>query len=448
MEFNGKYRKNDSKQLVSSVAYLIGVRESAFSEDLFLRSEFDRLDAIPEANKIRDLCMLRTALVRKGKEIDAEMLYFKPIDKLPESLVPQKAITRLRNYGIEIVKANRRVIGYTSDVNALIEENIGCCRNLFPVWIEWRYIRNLFIMPKGNTDQGVNSARSFYQQNADFFPFHCYLNIPRHESGNILHTDRKFVSLLYRFNGDTFEDTKMVMDVTADERDNLTTFMSAHKNICVVVDCENSNPYLLCDALNNIKAHHPDISESIKKVILFDDNNTVDAWRWISGYLKFPTEHVLVERINEHKSLVDQRITARVQQEYYENSMTGFLLVSSDSDYWGLIAYSKADFLVLAEREKTGSCFTDALKDAKVNYSFLEDFASTDSKFKEGALAEMVNNYLSERISLDINEMFNHIFSGSRMPVTAKEQNMMVEKMLKKLHLNIGKSGELSVVCG
>lgn len=448
MEFNGKYRKNESKQLVSTVAYLIGVRSNAFDGDLFMKTEYDKLDQIPEANKIRDLCLLRTALMKKGDDIDAEMLYFKPLNKVSATLVPQDAMTRLKNYGIEIVKANRRSIGYITDVNALIGENIDNCKTLFPIWLEWRYVRNLFVMPRGNTEQGVSGAKGFFRSNRDFFPFHCYVNIPRHESGNILFNDKKFVNTLYGFNGDSFGDSKMLMDVADDERDNLARFLSAHKNICVVVDCENSNPYLLCDVLNNIKAHHGEDAESIKKVILFDDSNTVDAWRWISGYLKFPTEHILVERINEHKSLVDQRITATVQQEYYENNVTGFLLVSSDSDYWGLIAYSKADFLVLAEREKTGSCFTEALKSAKVNYSFLEDFASTDSSFKEGALTEMVNRYLSERVSIDLNSMFEMIFSGSKMPVTTKERNMMIDKMIKKIRLNFGKNGGLSIVCG
>lgn len=449
MEFNGNHRENESKQIVSTVAYLIGSRENSFSGNLFLRAEYDKLEKNQDANIIRHLCILRTALLKRGKEIDLDMLYnLRSLNKVSKDLIPQESIEKLRASGIEIVKANKRSVNYIMDINALIEDRIGKCKSLFPVWIEWKYIRNLFIMPKGNTDSGVNNAKSSYLANYDTFPYHCYINIPNHQDGNILWNDRKFVGFLYNINGDNFGDMKIMMDVSDDEKANLMDFLSSHEKICVVVDCENSNPYLLCDVLNNIKANNVGGSANhIQKVILFDDSHTIDAWRWLTGYLSFPVEHILCERINEHKSLVDQRITATTQQEYYENGVTGFLLVSSDSDYWGLIAYSKADFLVLAEREKTGACFTDALKSARVNYSFLEDFASANSSFKEGALMEMMNRYLSERVAIDINAMFEALFTGSKMPVTTKEENMMKEHLLRKLRLNINKNGELSIIC-
>ena len=449
MEFRGSYRENESKQIVSTLAYLIGSRESSFSGDLFLKAVFDELEKDQDASIIRNLCLLRTALLKHGKEIDLDMLYnLRSLNKVSKDLISQEAIDELNKAGIQIVKPNKRSVNYIIDINALIEERIGKCKSLFPVWVEWKYIRNLFIMPKGNTENGVNAAKGSYSTNYDNYPYHCYINIPNHQNGNILWNDRKFLGFLYGINGDNFGDMKMVMDVSENERGNLIDFLEAHDKICVVVDCENSNPYLLCDVLNNIKAHYGDgAANHICKVILFDDTHTIDAWRWLSGYLSFPTEHILCERINEHKSLVDQRITATVQQEYYENGVKGFILVSSDSDYWGLISYSKADFLVLAEREKTGSCFTEALKSARVNYSFLEDFASTNSSFKEGMLTEMVNQYLAEKVAIDINSMFEDLFNGSKMPVTKKEESMMKERLLRKLRLNINKNGELSIIC-
>ena len=55
------------------------------------------------------------------------------------------------------------------------------------------------------------------------------------------------------------------------------------------------------------------------------------------------------------QSLVDAKLIAGTCKEHYENTVDSFLLVSSDSDYWGLIStLEKARFLVMVEYNKFG----------------------------------------------------------------------------------------------
>ena len=54
----------------------------------------------------------------------------------------------------------------------------------------------------------------------------------------------------------------------------------------------------------------------------------------------------MIERIKQNKSLVDIKLTARACQEHYQKQVDSFVIVSSDSDYWGLSLHCRTpDFL-------------------------------------------------------------------------------------------------------
>ena len=87
---------------------------------------------------------------------------------------------------------------------------------------------------------------------------------------------------------------------------------------------------------------------------LFDDVHTSSAWDYISDIIDIPVEHFETERVLENKSLVDMSMALQISKEYYENDVKSAILVSSDSDFWGLIKQlPRARFLVLNEFRKT-----------------------------------------------------------------------------------------------
>ena len=63
----------------------------------------------------------------------------------------------------------------------------------------------------------------------------------------------------------------------------------------------------------------------------------------------------------------------------YKNDVDSFVIVSSDSDYWGLISsLPDAHFLVMIEREKCGPDMKEALADSGIFYCYLDDFYPTE----------------------------------------------------------------------
>lgn len=193
------------------------------------------------------------------------------------------------------------------------------------------------------------------------------------DSGNILYNDKKFVSLLYEANADYFTDLSKVSDAGNLTKAGIYKFLDKSERVVVVVDCENSDPYKLYATLNNLNQEA--LLNKICKIILYDDIHTTSAWKILERFTQIPIEHVLIERIKENKSLVDIRLTTGTCREYYQNNVDSFILVSSDSDYWGLIsAMPEVRFFVMVESEKCSPTIKNALINAGISYCYIDDF--------------------------------------------------------------------------
>lgn len=96
--------KSSVYRIVSTVAYLLGVRRQIF-ENEYEPPEmkvFQDLDQDREARIIRNLCMLRTAIERNFSQILYEFRYnMKNLNTLPQ-MVPVECLTELERDGISL----------------------------------------------------------------------------------------------------------------------------------------------------------------------------------------------------------------------------------------------------------------------------------------------------------------------------------------------------------
>ena len=92
--------------------------------------------------------------------------------------------------------------------------------------------------------------------------------------------------------------------------------------------------------------------------------------------------------------------------------MDSFVIVSSDSDYWGLISsLPDAHFLVMIEREKCGPDMKEALADSGIFYCYLDDFYSGNSEdIKKNALFKEMYRWIDNSVHLNVNDMFDAAF--------------------------------------
>ena len=439
--------KDSTYDIVSKVAYLIGVPKHIFeNEHEPPKLEiYELLDKDKSARIIRNLCVVRAAIERRfGKINDKIRKEYKSIYSLPE-LIPQDALRQLDLDGASFYKkSSTKLAHHIIEINKLIRDRINNCKHIFPVWLNWDYIRDLFNMKNGLTEEGTKAAAGVYFSNLECYPYSIFINWNPQPNGNILYNDKKFVTLLYQWHNDYFSDYSKVSDAGSFVKSNIYDFIDDAKRVVMAVDCENSDPYRLCATLKGLDA---DVTAKIQKIMLFDDVHTVDAWRILESHTKIPVEHIMTERVKQTKSLVDIELTAMTCREHYVNLVDSFIIVSSDSDYWGLISsLPEAKFLVMIEREKCGPDMKAALANSGIFYCYIDDFYTGDGEdLKKNALFNEIYRALDEALKLNVKDMLDDALLATRIDMSPAAKRQFFEKYIKRMSLVIDDDGKASI---
>lgn len=433
--------KDDKCEIVSVVAYLIGVPEEKIS-GYPMAEKFPALSKNKSARIVRNLSIVRTAIERNFKAINNQMRQeYKDITNIAE--IPREAVEQLRLDGVSFVKKSSTTLAqHIVEINRLMTDRINNCKDLFPTWAKWSYIRDLFIMPNGLTEEGTKAAADEYYANKFFYPYQMYINWAPYYAGNILLNDTKFMSILYEQHNDYFTDTTKTADVSKHVKSNIYSFLEQSEKVVVFVDCENCDPYNLCAALRSL-----DEAElaKISGIILFDDVHTPAIWQIFKDYTPVPVEYMLIERIHAGKSLVDGKLIARACKEHYLNNVDSMILASSDSDYWSLISsLDTAKFLVMVEHDKCGPDLMNALAERDIFYCFLDDFyAGGSEELKTKAVVSEVIQRL-QPLKINLKTVLDEALRASRVSMADAEKNGFYEKYLRRLTISADAEGNVS----
>ena len=257
--------KNPRFDIVSRIAYLLGVSEEYFlgEESNFDEKIYTELEECKDGRIVRNLCIIRTALLRNNGRIRNLFQYdMKNIDTIPEYIAPE-CIKKLKKDEVDIWRANWTPAKYVVLVSAEIKKHINGCKNSFPLWLNWDYVKDMFCLPELKERQ-VSKLVESYGEKRNRFPYTMYVvGALSVEVGNILYNDEKFVSYLYRRNGDMFDDLSKVTDASDEIKKNIKDYIRDNQEITIVVDCENANPYKLYSVLDGLE---PTTREHIKKI--------------------------------------------------------------------------------------------------------------------------------------------------------------------------------------
>jgi len=389
------------------------------------------------------LCVLKTAILNNFQKIRKTMMFESRSLYGMSELLPTQCIDQLYADGISLPNS-RDLTDHVIEINRLLSDRINNCKDVFPIWLCWEYVRDLFITPNGLAVEGTREAANLYYANRDLYPYQMYINWRPVNEGNILYSDGKFATLLYRWNNDEFTDFSKVSDAGDYTKTGIYDFLDQSEKAVIVVDCENSDPYKLCAVLRNLDQ---EALEKVSKIILYDDAHSASAWKILSSYIFCPVEHIMIDRVKKTKSLVDIRLTAGACKEFYQNHVDSFILVSSDSDYWGLISsLSDARFLVMVEWDSVSGDLKAAMDAAGIFYCYLDDFYSGDTgDIKISALTREIRSYLDSAVQLNVNEMLDHAFRVTRVEMSDAERQQFYNKFIKPMHLVIKEDGTVEI---
>lgn len=439
-----KHYKGSTYDIVSKVAYLIGVPKRIFeNEHTPPKIEiYEKFEVNKTARIVRNLCRIRTAIERNFKRING-LMRLPSVTSSVLDYLPSDGIRQLADDGISLnFRSSVKLTQHIIDINRLISDRVNNCKNLFPTWLNWQYLKNIFVMPNGLTEAGTKAAANLYFPNIAYYPYQMYINWQPENEGNVLYSDKKFVTLLYRWNKDEFTDYSKVSDAGSYVKGNIYDFINDAKKVVVVVDCENSDPYKLSAVLRNLDYTY---TSKISSIILFDDIHTATAWRILDEVTNIPVENMMIDRVKQSKSLVDITLTARTCMEFYRNNVDSFIIVSSDSDYWGLItSLPDAHFLVMIEHENCGIDLKNALENAGIFYCYIDDFYSGNAEdLKLIALMKEMYRYIGERVQLNINDMYEAALLATRVEMTDAEKKQFFDRHIKTVKLDIDDDGSV-----
>lgn len=437
------YFKDRKFEIVSTVAYLIGIPINIF-ENIHegpKKEVFDRLEENKSARIIRNLSIVRNAVERNFGAINKRMkTEFLTLLSMPE-LVPMDAVKQLNDDGVNCYKKTTRLCEQVIELNRLISDRINNCKELFPTWINWDYIKDLFIMPNGLTEAGTKKASDTFYEHKQLYPYQVYINwIPR-DVGNLLSDDYKFTDVLYQQHNDYFEEKSKTNDASPLVKSSICSFINASSKVAMFVDCENSDPYKMCAALTNL---NQDALKKISKIILFDDIRTTRAWDILGNYTDIPIEHMMIERLKTDKSLVDIKLVTRACQEHYSGGVDSMILVSSDSDYWGFISsLPTARFLVMIEHEKCSPAMKEALSSSNIFYCSLDDFYSANAdSIRTSAILDDIYDQLGDFI-FNLNDMLDSALTATRAVMTLSERKQFFDRYLRTMKLVLDGEGNV-----
>ncbi|MBQ2245007.1 MAG: hypothetical protein IIV61_01745 [Oscillospiraceae bacterium] len=439
--------KDSTYDIVSRVAYLIGVPRRIFDNphEPPKPEIYDLLEKDRNARIIRQLCRVRAAIEQNFGKINDRMRHdFKSIYSLPE-YVPKDALDRLALDGVDFYrKSSTKLAHHIIELNRIISDRINNCRSIFPVWLNWSYIRDIFIMKDGLTEAGTKAAANTYFSHKECYPYSIFINWTPRNDGNILYNDKKFVTLLYQWHNDYFCDYSKVSDAGSFVKSSIYEFIEDAGKVVMAVDCENSDPYRLGATLKGLD---PAVTAKIRKIMLFDDVHTVDAWRILESHTSIPVEHIMTERVKQSKSLVDIELTAMTCREHYRDLVDSFIIVSSDSDYWGLIStLPDAKFLVMMEREKCGPDIKAAMANSGIFYCYIDDFYTGDGEdIKKNALFNTLNRTLDEALRLNVEKMLDDALTATRITMKPAERQQFYDKYIRNMRLVIDAQGNASL---
>lgn len=360
----------DTKEVVTTIAYMIGVRMSALTVSYGECSELiEKLRADRDATTIRYLCKLRTVLMQKFKKTDDLMRYQ--------------------------------------------------LKNLYN--IEW-----------------------YDHDNIKHYPFQMYIHWQPADVGSIVYSDRKFLKIIYGQHNDSFTDFTKYKDADDETRNNIYEFIDSSEKTAIAVDCENSNPFKLYSVLKGL---NQDELAKIEKITLYDDPNTTAGWDWLSKFTQIPVEHIEIDRVTDRKSLVDLRMTASVVTDFYRDGITSFIIVSSDSDFWGLIeSLPKAKFLVMYEYEKCGTAIKNALAQHGIYYCAIDDFCTAGTEdMKRAVLFAELEKHLPSLVGENPLDLTHKIYEATRVTATMKEMENFCNRYVKTLRLKVNSEGKFEI---
>lgn len=143
------------------------------------------------------------------------------------------------------------------------------------------------------------------------------------------------------------------------------------EDVEMFVDCDNTEFFVFFNFVLGIES-----VTKIKSIYLFADKKSNYLWKMFKemyqGHIEINI--IQVDRIKDNKSVVDLVLTKTICECYYTKGLNKAILVSSDSDFFGLIySLSDIDYMVAYVKDRMNDEYLQFLRDKHIPYMDLSN---------------------------------------------------------------------------
>lgn len=158
--------------IACKLSFLLGVRQECVQNDSTQLACYQKLENNKHARIVRNLSILRTDIMRNWDQIAVKIKTEGQFLLAMKELISPQAITVLNSDRIEWYKRSKsRLEDHVIEINRLLSDRINNLRDIFPLWLDWAYIRSLFIMPNGFSRASVAAEVRKYHSKINLYPY-------------------------------------------------------------------------------------------------------------------------------------------------------------------------------------------------------------------------------------------------------------------------------------
>jgi len=158
----------------------------------------------------------------------------------------------------------------------------------------------------------------------------------------------------------------------------------------------------------------------------------------------------MTERVKSNKSLVDIQLAVGVCKEFYENNADSVVLVSSDSDYWGMISMlPNARFFMIVEEEKCSQAIKDVLAAHNISYCYMNQFCmANSSKIATQTLLAEVQESLQDMLKVNILNILEDAYRQARLTPSEAEKQHFYDRYIRSMRIAFSECGSPVIQLG
>ena len=243
----------ETHKVVSVFAYLAGL-ESERMKKSPARGEAENVALLQRdryARIVHNLCTIRTEIFKNYKRVSFQYAQYNT-SVLHVSDSSAAAAHELKEDGCALPDA-ASPIATVIEINKALEQNIDSCRQFFPDWVHWSYLRNLFVSECCFSAARVYMEVQKYHKFYKYYPYQMYIVWNPEDHGNLLFNDRKFLTILYKANGDEFTASKTAESDANSTSDNTKCMEATNGSLVLLVEYEKVDVDSLRVAINLLR---------------------------------------------------------------------------------------------------------------------------------------------------------------------------------------------------